>query len=74
MVEKAKWTFIDYMAGDNSLLSAGKVDLKEIREVGSMADVNVVAEFDNEGDRKRGRRRHHNVSLHQRTHVLFDAP
>ena len=62
------------MAGDNSLSSAGEVDLKEMREVGSMAEVNVVAEFDNEEDRKRGRRRHHNVSLHQHPQVLFDAP
>jgi len=54
---KAKWTFMVYMAGDNSLSSAGDKDLKEMRKVGSTADVNVVAEFDNAG--KRGTKRYH---------------
>jgi hypothetical protein len=51
MDKKAKWTFMVYMAGDNSLSDAGDTDLREMRTVGSTADVNVVAEFDNEGDR-----------------------
>ncbi len=51
MTEKAKWTFMVYMAGDNNLSTAGEVDLKEMRAVGSTADINVVAEFDNEGNR-----------------------
>ncbi len=50
-MDKKKWTFMVYMAGDNSLSSAGDRDLTEMRAVGSTADVNVVAEFDNEGDR-----------------------
>jgi hypothetical protein len=51
MTEKAKWTFMVYMAGDNNLSTAGETDLKEMRAIGSTAEVNVVAEFDNEGDR-----------------------
>jgi hypothetical protein len=50
MAKKAAWTFMVYMAGDNSLSEAGDVDLDEMRQVGSTASVNVVAEFDNEGD------------------------
>ncbi len=45
-----------YMAGDNNLSSAGDADLTEMRRVGSTADVNVVVEFDNAGNR--GTRRH----------------
>ncbi len=51
MAEKAKWTFMVYLAGDNNLSDAGDNDLGEMRTVGSTADVNVVAEFDNAGDR-----------------------
>ena len=51
MTEKAKWTFMVYMAGDNNLSAAGDTDLKEMRAIGSTPDVNIVAEFDNEGDR-----------------------
>lgn len=40
-----------YMAGDNTLSSAGDVDLKEMRKVGSTTDVNIVAQFDNAGNR-----------------------
>ena len=50
-MDKKKWTFMVYMAGDNNLSAAGEIDLKEMRAVGSTADVNVVAEFDNEGNR-----------------------
>lgn len=50
MGKSAKWTFLVYMAGDNSLSAAGDMDLAEMRMIGSTADVNVVAEFDNEGN------------------------
>jgi hypothetical protein len=50
-MDKKKWTFMIFMAGDNNLSSAGDKDLSEMRAVGSTADVNIVTEFDNEGDR-----------------------
>jgi len=46
----AKWTFLVYMAGDNSLSSAGDDDLAEMRKVGSTPDVNVIVQFDNAGN------------------------
>ena len=51
MSPSAKWTFMVYMAGDNNLSSAGDVDLTEMRRVGSTADVNLLVEFDNAGNR-----------------------
>jgi hypothetical protein len=51
IMDKKKWTFMVYMAGDNNLSDAGDTDLREMRKVGSTPDVNVVAQFDNEGDR-----------------------
>jgi len=55
MVRKAKWTFLVFMAGDNSLSSAGDKDLYEMRMVGSTPDVNIIVEFDSAG--KPGTRR-----------------
>ena len=55
MAKKAKWTFLVFMAGDNSLSSAGDKDLYEMRMVGSTPEVNIVVEFDNAG--KLGSRR-----------------
>lgn len=49
MNPKAKWTFMVYMAGDNSLSDAGDTDLDEMRKVGSTPDVNVIVQFDNAG-------------------------
>jgi hypothetical protein len=46
---ETKWTFMVYMAGDNSLSDAGDSDLQEMMKVGSNRDVNIVAEFDNAG-------------------------
>ena len=46
-ITKKKWTFMVYLAGDNSLASAGLVDLKEMKKVGSTDQINVVAQFDN---------------------------
>jgi len=57
MKKKAKWTFMVYLAGDNNLSAAGDKDMGEMRAVGSTADVNIVAEFDNAGDR--GTNRYH---------------
>jgi hypothetical protein len=44
---KRKWTFMVYLSGDNSLASAGLVDLNEMKKVGSNDGINVVAQFDN---------------------------
>lgn len=49
MSPNAKWTFMVYMAGDNSLSDAGDTDLAEMRKVGSTADANVIVQFDNAG-------------------------
>jgi hypothetical protein len=57
MEKQAKWTFMVYLAGDNNLSDAGDKDLGEMRAVGSSADVNVVAEFDNAGERGTARYR-----------------
>jgi hypothetical protein len=40
------WTFMVYMAGDNSLDPEGVQDLKEMKKVGSSNEVNVIAQFD----------------------------
>jgi hypothetical protein len=50
MADKAKWTFMVYMAGDNNLSSAGDKDLGEMRQVGSTPDVNIIVQFDNAGN------------------------
>lgn len=43
------WTFMVYLAGDNNLSAAGEIDLAEMRTIGSSAEVNIVAQFDNAG-------------------------
>lgn len=58
MNEKAKWTFMVYLAGDNNLSTAGEKDLGEMSTVGSTADVNIVAEFDRIGNGHRTKRYH----------------
>lgn len=58
MKEKAKWTFMVYLAGDNNLSDAGDKDLGEMSVVGSTADVNIVAEFDRIGDDHHTKRYH----------------
>jgi hypothetical protein len=40
------WTFMVYMAGDNSLNSAAPADLAEMKAIGSSAAVNIVAQVD----------------------------
>jgi len=44
----AQWTWLVYMAGDNNLEGAGKDDLREMQQVGSTAQVNVIVQFDTE--------------------------
>jgi hypothetical protein len=41
-----RWTFIVYLAGDNNLDQFGRLDLLEMKAVGSTSDVDVVAQFD----------------------------
>src|SRR5690242_8672863 len=48
MSQTAQWTWLVYMAGDNNLEGAGKDDLKEMKQVGSTPDVNVLVQFDTE--------------------------
>jgi hypothetical protein len=55
---KAKWTFMVYLAGDNSLSAAGETDLGEMRTVGSTDEVNIVAEFDCIGETSETKRYH----------------
>jgi len=56
--QKAKWTVMVYMAGDNNLSAAGEKDLGEMRAVGSTAGVNIVAEFDRVGELHQTQRYH----------------
>ena len=63
-----KWTFMVYMAGNNSLSDDAGVDLKEMRRQGSTNDVNVLAFVKQEGSNARrfkvakgGRRGKHKV-------------
>ncbi len=56
--QKAKWTFMVYLAGDNNLSDAGEKDLGEMSKVGSTDDVNIVAEFDRVGHDHRTKRYH----------------
>jgi len=43
---KKSWTVAVYMAGDNNLDPNAYLDLKEMKRVGSTADVNIVAQVD----------------------------
>jgi hypothetical protein len=44
-----QWTVMVYLAGDNNLDSAGVIDLKEMKKVGSTDRINVIAQFDRQG-------------------------
>ena len=44
----AEWTWLVYMAGDNNLEGAGRLDLGEMQRVGSTPQVNVLVQFDTE--------------------------
>ena len=41
-----KWTVMVWMAGDNNLQDSGEQDIKEMKRVGSNADIDIVAQFD----------------------------
>ncbi len=43
---KAKWTIIVYLDGDNDLEAAALIDLKEMEQVGSTSDVNIIVMID----------------------------
>lgn len=51
-MEKAKWTFMVYMAGDNSLDGAALKDIAEMAKVGSTGVVNVLVQLDRVKDQK----------------------
>ena len=44
-----RWTVMVYLAGDNNLDSAGVIDLKEMKKVGSTDQINLIAQFDRQG-------------------------
>jgi len=48
-VMEKRWTVMVYLAGDNNLDSAGVIDLKEMKKVGSTDQINVIAQFDRQG-------------------------
>ncbi len=50
-MQNESWTFMVYLAGDNDLSAAGIEDLDQMRRVGSTERVNLLAQFDNAGDR-----------------------
>ncbi len=56
--DKAQWTVMVYMAGDNGVLlaepmeTAGYEDLKEMKQAGSTDHVHVLTQFDTKGDHK----------------------
>ncbi|HIJ94634.1 MAG TPA: peptidase C11 [Desulfuromonadales bacterium] len=49
--EQRNWTIMVYLAGDNNLDSAGVVDLKEMKTVGSSDRIAVLAQFDRAGSK-----------------------
>ncbi|MDI9570291.1 MAG: clostripain-related cysteine peptidase [Pseudomonadota bacterium] len=49
---QAKWTVMVYMAGDNNLDGAALRDMKEMDQVGSTKDVNVLVQLDRLEDKK----------------------
>jgi len=50
--DKAKWTVMVYMAGDNNLDGAALRDIEEMARVGSTKDVNCLVQLDRLEDRK----------------------
>lgn len=47
---KAKWTFMIFMAGDNSLDAASLRDIAEMAQAGSTPEVNIIAQLDRAGN------------------------
>lgn len=62
-----KWTVLVWIAGDNNLEEFGLGDIREMKKVGSTADVDVVVQFDRMSDDKT--RRYH---LHKGTPLSAD--
>jgi hypothetical protein len=54
--QQKKWTVMVYLAGDNNLDGAGTVDLKEMKSVGSTDAINIIAQFDREGNKGESKR------------------
>ncbi|MFA6411806.1 MAG: clostripain-related cysteine peptidase [Syntrophales bacterium] len=50
--DKAKWTVMVYMAGDNNLDGAALRDIEEMAQAGSTTDVNVLVQLDRLEDKK----------------------
>ncbi len=50
MTDPKKWTVMVWMAGDNNLEDFGGLDLKEMKQVGSNDDLNIVVQFDRMSD------------------------
>src|SRR3970040_61947 len=44
-----KWTVMVYLAGDNNLDANGVTDLVEMKKIGSVPGMNIVAQFDRSG-------------------------
>ena len=50
--EKAKWTFMVFIAGDNNLGPAALKDIAEMSKAGSSKDLNVIVQLDRAKDSK----------------------
>src|SRR5947199_5993257 len=55
-MKKKPWTVMVYLAGDNNLDSAGVIDLREMKQVGSTTSLNIVAQFDRRAANRQTRR------------------
>jgi hypothetical protein len=62
-----------YMAGDNNLSTAGDKDLWEMRQVGSTEEVNLVVQFDNEGDHGTNRYLVQKGGIDDRVHAMGET-
>ncbi len=51
MQNKARWTFMVYLAGDNNLETFGDADLGEMKKVGSNDSLKIIAQFDRMSDK-----------------------
>ena len=48
-----RWTIMIYLCGDSSLDAAGIADVTEMKQVGSSADINVLAQVDRAGSKSK---------------------
>lgn len=67
MAQQKAWTILVWIAGDNDLSDYGAADLAELKQIGSSAKVDLVAQYDRAG--RIGTRRYH---LHQGTTLAQD--